>query len=605
MINFLTLQRELLSKFHFSIVGYPDLESRINDLLTDFFTHNDIWDSNKIDFISYSLVKLDYEKISDYDDYTRWPTRSLKDSNDSVYFISKNPILDEHLLSIYYTLRFVLFPETKNDDKVAKKLSALLNDDLNYRICIGDKEKAKLSYDQGEKLLSIHFPISIFNPTYIQSKDNCLNSALIDETIFKSLQNIKKNIIRDSTNKGVYKKDRSDKSIPFKELIEKLFDKENVNTVKESLLLQFLLIDELEQKLFQHDKYLFKKLEDFIELSFPVAFISAYFRCKTEYFPSIAGVFKDGEEKRNLGALIVGYSQIFSEDRGLLKILSEFISTRLAAQFLHEKEERNKYLNFRIQQIAILERFHKKCLKLEREDENEKESDDDISHGGTVKDKHIQALNSFIAENKSNFSHYGLNFFKERILSHFKRDSYVDVDLFVSCYHEIRPELKKCCNFNNNTTTTLSLSIGKQDRPYLNISLVHYFIKELLQRNISKKNKDLEVSIITLTKENKAIIHATYSNSFSFISLINGLQSSRPGKLATFIQQHFNDFRIAGNLLIYDKDDFVNNKGNIQSIINLEKDFKAKSDGSLMFIGVNPKKTETNGVTFIIEFYSI
>ena len=87
--------------------------------------------------------------------------------------------------------------------------------------------------------------------------------------------------------------------------------------------------------------------------------------------------------------------------------------------------------------------------------------------------------------------------------------------------------------------------------------------------------------------------------------LLSSLQNTKSGKLSTFIKEHYSDFRIAGNLLLYDKDSFLNSNGSIIPLLNLEKQFRKKSDGSLFFSGLTPIKRESNKITFIIEYYSI
>ena len=501
----------------------------------------------------------------------------------------------EFILSVYLNALSTL----SNEKRVVNIISDNVRSNVIIKIELSDEtETIHFNYRKRDETLVILIPSKFYK------KQNS-NHISIDSILKDSKHKNTPLLVSESTQlKSEYRIDDVQlKSEETMKLYEELC-KEFMSCPPVSFLDQIKqhipndkFIEKLKDDVFKNPNF---QIEEIIKLAYVTSIFCYFYDSSVTYFISTARV--KNNQRFTLGGIGVGLSNKTSftkNDLAFFSILANHIAANLSAQYVHDTTENLQIELRRNQQIEILKDFHEKCLMLSLKEENNKKPTDVIDHAANpVTQEHLSALSEFNTLYQDKFSKCGLILFKNRVEEQFKENEYVDMDFFVTCHHEITNAILKAkCNFISKANTTIGLKISQDERPYINISLAHYFITEILQKG--------DATVVSLTKDNQVIIHVDYSNSFNVSGLLSSLQNTKSGKLSTFIKEHYSDFRIAGNLLVYDKDSFLSSNGSTVPLLNLEKQFRKKSNGSLLFSGHPPSITESNKITFIIEYYSI
>ncbi len=576
----------LLKHFPFSITGYEDEEQEYATFFKKICESDEVISNDSIKFLISGFAKLQ-SKNSNFED---WQVEVLK----RFLFHDQEKGFPEFILSVYLHALSTLSKDKRAVNIISDNVrsSVIIKIELSSEI-----ESINFNYRKRDETLEILIPAKFykrFNSKHIS----------IDTILKKENHKHTPLLVKESKEfKSEYRIDDSElNSLVTKELYDKLCDE-----FMECPPTEFLksiqnhkpndkFIEKLKEDVF---KYSDLKIEEIITLAYVTSIFCYFYDSSVTYFVSTARVKKN--QRFTLGGIgvgLLGETSFSRDDLAFFSILANHIAANLSAQYVHDTNEELQIELKRSKQVELLQDFHLKCLRLN----NSQDPTKIIDHGGTIANEHMEALRLFLEINNSKkISEYGLALFAARIGELFKVGASIDADLFVSCYHEINSnEIKNKCSFISNSSTTLNVRFTDNTRPYINISLAHFLIEEIKQRG--------DVRVTTCTKNNMAIIHADYpefdmeGNHTKFLNnFCNSLQKVKSGKLSKFIKDHYDDFIIAGNLLIYEKDKYLNNQG---ESLNLKRDFKKVEDGSLTLVGKKPESSSKQ-ITFVINYYSI
>lgn len=368
MENFYSLQK-LLSKLPFSIQGYFEHEKELDNFFIQLCSSDFISQRNNIELVSYSYAKLT--------NLNSWETDSY---STGFFFHSLNEKYSLLALNIYYTLRNELFQRTKTDydnhkhlsNNVAIVLSRLFLKDVGFRLCYTMEDNWHFSFYEQNNLFSIKLPLSRI--IKITSKEKSSEQEKFRTALSKFLadaiaaidteEKVKKLIIqkKEKSNSTYFKFDSDDTPIKtaFNEFRKVFKTKKDLDILKNEFV---------EAIYFWHRAnpgYLTttdtrKHIENWVELFFQIVFISLVYDAWVEYFPSICGIQND-DKYRNLGGLILGYKidqSIKQEERSLFRIISERISSTIAAQWMHEHNEATVLEKKRKEFKALFDKYGK------------------------------------------------------------------------------------------------------------------------------------------------------------------------------------------------------------------------------------------------------
>ena len=577
----------LLKHFPFSITGYEDEEHEYATFFRRICESDEVISDESIKFLISGFAKLNSENPG----FEDWQVEVLK----RFLFHDQEKGFPEFILSVYLNALYLL---SKNK-RAVNIISENVRSNVIIKIEISDEtENIHFNYRKRDETLEILIPSKFYkkkNPSHI-SIDSILKNSKHKNTPL---------LVKESTQlKSEYQIDDAQlKSKKTMALYNELF-KEFMNCSPATFLKEIKqhipnekFIDKLKGDVFKNPNF---NVEEILKLAYVTSIFCYFYDSSVTYFISTARV--KNNQRFTLGGIGVGLSSkanFTRNDLAFFSILANHIAANLSAQYVHDTNENLQFELRRSQQIEILKDFHERCLMLTFKNVAIKKESDVIDHAAhPITKEHLKALHEFKELYEDKLHKCGLLFFKNRVDELFYENNYVDMDLFVSCHHSIsKPELRSKCNFITRATQTLGLEISGDNRPYINISLAHYFVTQILEKG--------DANVVTLTMDNKIIIHTDYSNPFNVSGFLNSLQNAKSGKLSSFIKEHYSDFRIAGNLLIYEKEKYLRSKGNTFPILDLEKQFRKKASGSLLYFGKHLTISETKKITFVIEFYSI
>ncbi len=342
METFESLYNSVIRKLPFSIIGYSDLDERINDFFDNFSEHFFLRRSNKFSFISYSFVKLSKIETWDIDDLGR-----------DFFFNSFKDKYTEIILGYYYYLKKINIKkdfEEESEEKLkltVNFLSEYFSGDVGYRVGVNSKKIAEVSFLQSKNTIDITLPNKIFKIRGIEKIQEIFHEDLF--LPISSIQNLDLGNSRDEVYRNLYRYEHQPndeiKSI-YLNVTKKLFNEDETKKILEDLKQQFRFFCNNNRQFFRAFKDA-NEIDNFIgewvKTLISVATISVYYNSFIEYMPSICGVFQKGnniEEKRNLGGLIVAYSikdEINNEERALFRLVGDRITAIIAGQYLYDK----------------------------------------------------------------------------------------------------------------------------------------------------------------------------------------------------------------------------------------------------------------------------
>jgi len=545
MNGFYSIYR-LLRKLPFSIRGYNDAQEEVDDFFYKLCEDEIIKRKPHISFVSYSYAKLN--------DINSWKTSSFS----PVFFFhalkEKYSLLS---LNLYYFIRRSLFAQDKSKnewwtDNVAISLSRLFIKDIGFRVAYRKNKNWHISYLQGKRTLSIEIPLE----RVIQGPKDEDKRAKFKKALSQFLANVLKKLESKSTyelpiakkkSSTYYKssKEFDESLVIFEELTEfrKVFkEEEELKSLKKELFLALKHFHRHNPGVFSETNFN-QNLNNWVELFFQVLLISLIYDCWVEYFPSVCGIVEEEEsrEYRNLGGIILGYQyedEISLDERAVFRLISDRISAVVSAQTIFEMDRNRRREANLLLQRSILQDFMISCLFGE------------VDHSKKpLTQRHLEALNYFIAKHKENFKIAGLQNFASYCISTYKEDQYIDKGLF-TCVHVPSKEIKnknKVYQFSNNS---IKLILKGNEEPIVNIVVVNDLIEAFINQGDEQK-----VSVYQPSEFKDSIFIRIEGGLYNLNDFISSLErrkggSNQAGSLGQFFIDNYDDMMISCNILL-------------------------------------------------------
>lgn len=552
-----TFHHSILNQFEFSITGYDNIDEQLNKFF-DTICDSPVFIGRKhIDCISYAYAKLkniepfEIESLTN----TQFYFNSFNERSFELYIISDYYFLKNELRRLLYRKNGTVYwkKRTKNDGidnsnrnvsisiKTSEVASKLFTNPASYRIAITERNHTVIKYEQHLDVISFEIPfLSIFKGA---TKDS--NIEDIKNQFFKTYGN---DLIK---NKGKedfsVKKNRNKYSLEKSEGMIKIFKNINYDGIKdifEILKAKILLFNKTNDSYFFGSNPEMDVIDAFIKLIITHAFLSAFFDCWIENIPSVIQVNEIEKTKKCLGNIVVGYSikqEIDATERIYFRMLSDRISSNLAANTVFELSPELRFKRLRRIQIDFLNKFNREVLT----------SDPSIDHGAnSLTQEHVDKKNEFFGKiSNDTIEKYSLKSFKKFVDEQFLVDSTIDKGIF-TCFHKnTNPACSIYKNSDNSYSFENKIKFEHNNEPTFNMVIIQNLIDE-----IKKECSDYNVTIIT--SDNAMEIKFSCCNEIDLSKFLKSISRNKDGNfnksgsLGQFMCNNYEAFRILGNLII-------------------------------------------------------
>lgn len=341
MIDLYRFYNDILSKFHFSITGYDDIEYELDRFFNILAKNSYFFQNTNIDFISFAYAKLEQNQES----LLTWNTIPLNQKAQFLFHSYKN-INEQIIIDLYYGLRD-LFSKIKNnkidenlkDKPTASVIAEIFNNSQSFRIIYNCEKKSMediLVFEQRDFLLTFNI-----NFSKIIKDDYCFEKSfngVIEKIIELKLSDRKLNVKKSNNTYTWQEQSESNCYSKIRNSFLDVFCPKKITSFRNQIISRLELLTINNPHLFKYKQKTFK--EDILPIVNTIlagAFMSYSYNSVMEYIPGICNVDKKNKEFSSLGALIIGYNKtnfISSDKRTLLKILSDRIASVLSANYL-------------------------------------------------------------------------------------------------------------------------------------------------------------------------------------------------------------------------------------------------------------------------------
>jgi hypothetical protein len=350
MNDLFRLYNDVFSKLPVSLVGYDNIEERINSFFYKLKSDSYFKKYDNIAFFSYSLSKLKNAK--------NWETDQLSHEFFFDAYKKKNSLLT---LSFYTYLKSQYLIKYNT----ITSLSELFAKDVSFRVSCTDNEKWNFYYDQSKNILSFEIPNCILKTNTYKDIERRFFKELIkhgalENYYVKQHDSLYKRVDPREIQNIIIDEHESFFQEGFNSYKIGTFDKKSAIYQKEGTLFYELYTELKYFTLLNPDLFVESTstrpelIEEWISQLVSIAFLAGYYDCWIEYMPAVVGVFdlkKDGRvyktEERNLGSFIIGYSkenEISLDDRAIFKLISERVSLAVGGvHFIELMKENEKH----------------------------------------------------------------------------------------------------------------------------------------------------------------------------------------------------------------------------------------------------------------------
>lgn len=353
MSSFYSLGK-LLGSLPFSIRGRDDHVGTVDQFFHRLCESEFIARADNVEVVSYSLAKLE--------DPDTWETAS---HSKGYFFHALNEKYTLLALNIYSSLRDELFGLVASDydqDKngyrsqtVAIALSRLFIRDVGFRVAYSNEGNWRFGLYEQNNHFTIKIPLAkvLATPSGGLSLEETFQSAItsfLSEAIDDLTENPQglENLLLQKISKAKfgegkvkYDSDTDPLKTPRKRFRGVFKEKEELCEFREELVRAILFWDSNNKGYFiGYDTE--NRVRDWVELFFPIVFLSFVYRSWFEYFPSVCGLRRQGDtvEQRNIGGLVLGYKlskNLSLDERSAFRLISGRITGVVAAQYLYER----------------------------------------------------------------------------------------------------------------------------------------------------------------------------------------------------------------------------------------------------------------------------
>jgi hypothetical protein len=379
------LYTHALSETSFSITGYRDIETEVND----FFER--LSRCVFVKRIQFSFLMGGFLKVKNA---KTWEVEDFK----SIYCNTLTDCDKPEILSFYFYLNY---RAKKIKEGTANVLSKLFCEDLDFRVSITNEATPSFTYKHHELLCDLMIPRSIFNEKFNPDGDNTTFRRKFIEIfndIFKEneehfvaeqIRGIrgKENVIR--LNKSIV--DLKEANEKYEVLYEAIFDKQRAESISATLFEEIKRKNVRKGLPFIQNAHTLELVRELIISSVALSFLCMYFDVKIEYMMSIGNVeerVSGGRIYRNMGGLIVAYKsskELDIRDRVMLNMISDRLTSVVAGDYLRRKidviKEREAIIAF--WRNKTLSKFKKAYIALVESDDW-KQAESEISQEASL-----------------------------------------------------------------------------------------------------------------------------------------------------------------------------------------------------------------------------
>jgi len=339
MNKIIAFYHEILSELDFSIIGYNNIETVIDDFLEKICNSHWMLQLSNLDFISYS-----YSSLIDF------PFKIESLTKNKYFFNSFNErSFEEFIISEYGYFRAYLKTITPATIIQTSETFAHLFDrePTAYQVLITDKDYDVVKYNHQNDLLSFEFPYTkIFKTgsSYYETKRALFQK--FEATISSS----DSNPIFSTTKVGnrFTNSDKITENIDTNFFAKDLICKSSLKEFHKVLVQKIRQLNDFnKQYFFNSEKENIENLiNSFANSILSHGFLSFIFNITVENIPSVIFVDKTNKEKRSLGTFIIGYKhELENEDRVYFRILAQRISSILAGNVAYNVYQKQLFPN--------------------------------------------------------------------------------------------------------------------------------------------------------------------------------------------------------------------------------------------------------------------
>lgn len=621
-----SLHNDVLRKLPFSVSGNASIERTVFRFLQQVSESPFVASNRQITFLMGGFAKISLVDLSELFQH-KWETERLR----NFFYYDYEDDFVEPILSLY---RYCLEELTATDvDGITKfkNVTNIICDNnhagVNFRVRINPNDKStkiKITHIRRERVLEAQIPTGLYKE--------------FDRfTLLDSFDTAYTGVERSSLNPHQYFNsedfEKIDKSL-YESIVGQIFNEGVPTKFKEGFADFVLNTSENEKRLkvpvLKNEQ---AELKEIYYLFYTAGLLAYLLDCDIEYFTSVSNNI--GVKKYSLGSIAVGYKRthegrLSGEVRAFFNIVSNHIAQNLATQILLDSSRMQQYISKRKSQAKFIEDFaahvgHENYLDshcdrvvaaLNKKNPLQSNTDGKITLNGRTYDT---------SEIESSFGQGFVDYLNANLQKEF-----FDYGFFHG-FHESQSCLKTLNKFyekfHNCDCYQCAITLSyKQidptayngdktiDKPSANVFLPHKLI-DLIETD----RKRPVCSITTFTHGSAALIVVEYQSELDIMGLIKSLdtfsddesaetEDSKGGSFHKFIRDHYDAFRICGDLVIhgmsdvFDIPDFYSllssNSGKQLSelieatfAISFKKDFKSESDenGKIKFTFVgNP-----------------